>query len=105
MPKKLTEVQIEELLEDYADGYSVNDCSVIYRVSIRTVYRILAEYNAKGPKRRRKPGPRKKKPPPRELKPCGTEAAYRRHKRKKEYPCTACLAAHVVTTASYKEKS
>ena len=31
---------------------------------------------------------------PRELKPCGTEAAYRRHLRHDETPCTACRKAH-----------
>ena len=29
----------------------------------------------------------------RELKPCGTSAAYRRHLRKGQVPCKACLAA------------
>ncbi|MCW1803864.1 hypothetical protein [Brachybacterium squillarum] len=29
----------------------------------------------------------------RELKPCGTTAAYRRHLRKRQTPCKACLAA------------
>lgn len=28
------------------------------------------------------------------LKPCGTDAAYRRHRRKGEDPCDACRAAH-----------
>ena len=27
------------------------------------------------------------------LKPCGTVAAYRRHLRRREVPCDACLAA------------
>ncbi len=30
----------------------------------------------------------------RDLKPCGTTAAYRRHLRKGEHPCAACLAAN-----------
>jgi hypothetical protein len=29
-----------------------------------------------------------------ELKPCGTEAAYRRHKRNQEQPCLPCYDAH-----------
>lgn len=30
----------------------------------------------------------------RQLKPCGTEAAYKRHKRNGEAPCDACARAH-----------
>lgn len=32
--------------------------------------------------------------PPEYLQPCGTEAAYRRHRRHGEVPDTDCLAAH-----------
>lgn len=34
--------------------------------------------------------------PPRELAPCGTPAAYRRHLRHGERPCSDCLAAERV---------
>lgn len=30
----------------------------------------------------------------RELRPCGTEAAYRRHLRRRELACETCLRAH-----------
>lgn len=29
-----------------------------------------------------------------ELQPCGTEAAFRRHHRRRERPCTRCRQAH-----------
>jgi hypothetical protein len=32
--------------------------------------------------------------PPRQLHPCGTPAAWRRHKRNDEEPCEACVLAH-----------
>lgn len=31
---------------------------------------------------------------PRELRPCGTEAAFRRHHRRRELACRECLVAH-----------
>lgn len=34
--------------------------------------------------------------PPRKLKPCGTAAAYRRHKRAGETPCDPCKLAEKV---------
>lgn len=101
--RKLTPKQERELIVDYEDGYKVNELSVIYRISIRTVYRLLAEYNAPRQKvRRKKRKPRSK--PPRELMPCGTNAAYARHKRKGEYPCTACLEAHAKDVADAKAR-
>lgn len=102
---KLTEDQILDLIDDYKDGYSVNDCSVTFKISIRTVYRILAAHNVKGPKRKRKSGVRPKKKPPKPLKPCGTNAAYQRHRKKKEYPCTPCLEAHALDVQEAKNKS
>lgn len=102
-----------ELVEEYLgpEDWTINELSVIFKVSQRTVYRVLAKHEAKRdrydrPKTRKgrdarghftaKTKSRSKPKPPRELKPCGTEAAYRRHKRKGEYPCSPCLAAHVL---------
>lgn len=41
----------------------------------------------------------------RELKPCGTHAAYQRHRRRGETPCTACLAANAAKTRAHKRAS
>lgn len=92
-PRALTPEKEKELITEYEDGWTVNELSVIYRVSVRTVYRLLAEYDVPRTTRtRKKRKPRPKKP--RELQPCGTNAAYQRHKRAGEYPCTPCLEAH-----------
>lgn len=102
--KALTSVQEEELVEDYVDGWTVKELTIIYRVSERTVYRILAAHGAPK-KNRRKKLPRKRKvPEPVELKPCGTNAAYQRHRRNKEYPCTPCLEAHAADVKEAKGK-
>lgn len=104
--KKLTPKQTRELLVDYQDGWKVAELSVIYRISIRTVYRILAEHEVPRQKGKRKRKPAKRPKPPRELYPCGTNAAYARHKRKGEYPCTPCLEAHAqnVSEAKYGKR-
>lgn len=39
-----------------------------------------------------------------ELKPCGTPAAWRRHKRHGEEPCAACREAHSAEVAKYKRR-
>lgn len=101
---RLTPEQVEELLLDYRVGRcTVNELTIIYRVSERTVYRILAEAGAK--KRHRPRASRKytpKVPVEKELQPCGTNAAYARHKRNGEYPCEPCLAAHAAEVAKYQ---
>lgn len=103
--KVLDDVQRKELIEDYLDNiWSINDLSVIYRISHRTVYRILAENDMPLPSTRKKRSRGKNKPKPRELKPCGTNAAYARHKANDEYPCTACLEAHARDVKKAKEK-
>lgn len=102
---KLTPKQKIALIEDYRDGWRIRDLTIIYRVSERTVYRILAEYSVPprvyGKKRKR----RYKEKKPKVLKPCGTNAAYARHKRAGEYPCTPCLEAHAANVAKYTRKN
>jgi len=38
----------------------------------------------------------------RELQPCGTNAAYYRHRRYGQVPCAACTRAHSDDTAAWK---
>lgn len=99
----LSEEDERRLVVDAEDGWFVRELSVMYKVSIRTVYRILAKHDVSPAtrKRRRKPVKRTK---PLELKPCGTDAAYQRHRRKGEYPCTACLEAHAAVVKKFKNK-
>lgn len=94
MSRRLTSTERQSLLVEYEDGWSINELTIIYRVSTRTVFRILAEGGVRkvNPRLRGKRKVPKKKP--RELKPCGTNAAYQRHRRKGEYPCAPCLEAH-----------
>lgn len=89
----LDEKQRQALVVDYEDGFSPGELVERYGVSPRTVHRILADAEVpKVYKARSKRKKRKRKPI--ELKPCGTNAAYRRHKRHGEYPCVACVEAH-----------
>lgn len=101
--RALTPERERELLVDYEDGWTVHELSIIYKISMRTVYRLLAEHGAKraDDRRRRRKSPKRKKPL--ELKPCGTNAAYVRHKRNGEYPCTPCLEAHAEDVARFKK--
>jgi hypothetical protein len=39
-----------------------------------------------------------------DLKPCGTPAAYKRHWRRSEPPCVACVAAHRRERAEYRAR-
>lgn len=100
----LTDEQVEELILDWKDGVTVPELSVIYRVSIRTVYRKLAVLDVKYRHRPRKK--RKQRPvvikDPIEPMPCGTNAGYARHKRAGEYPCALCLEAHAADVAKYR---
>jgi hypothetical protein len=104
--KLLSPQQEEELIEDWKDGvWSINDLSVIYRVSTRTVYRVLARNNVPRKNRVTKPKRRKPPKPKKALKPCGTNAAYQRHRRNNEYPCPPCLAAHAANVSEAKERN
>lgn len=103
--RKLTVEQEQAFLVDYQDGWTPKELTIIYRVSIRTVYRTLARYDIpKVNKRTRKRRVQRVKSS-RVLKPCGTNAAYARHKRKGEYPCTPCLEAHAQDVATARIRS
>lgn len=108
--KKLLPSEEQALIYDYEiEEWRVRDLMIIYRISERTVYRILAAYKvplhgnkrSKGYKRKQSLRRRKQ---PKKLKPCGTNAAYQRHRRKLEYPCTACLAAHAANVKKAKNR-
>jgi hypothetical protein len=113
---KLTPEQVEELILDWKDGCTVPELSVIYKVSIRTVNRRLTEAGVKHrhyPRKPRKlPKERERKPdgapnqftPKEKLKPCGTNAAYQRHRTNGEYPCGPCLEAHAENVAQAKAR-
>lgn len=96
--------QKRRLVRDYVvDGNLVQDLATKYHVSTRTVERYLADAGVprrQGPQRKRKNDRREKKP--RVLKPCGTNAAYQRHKKRGEYPCALCLGAHTRDNKEYE---
>lgn len=103
MRKILTDKQQRELVVDHEDGFTAIALAARYGVSRMTVYRTLADHQAKRriePRKKRKP--LRTRAPRRELKPCGTNAAYARHKQNGEYPCTLCLAAHAEQQKQYK---
>ena len=88
---------------DWKAGLTVSELSLTYKVSERTVMRRLTDSGVNYRVNRRKQ--RRKTTviwTPVELKPCGTNAAYARHKRNGEYPCDACLAAHAADVAKYQ---
>ena len=93
----LTPQQSAAMITDIANGMSKPDAAKKYGISLRTVYRKL-KLPASAP-----PGINTKYLI-RQPKPCGTNAAYRRHKNHGEYPCTACLAAHAEDVKKHKEK-
>lgn len=97
----LSDEQKKKLVVDYEDGFKIIELAKRYSISVSTVYRYLAAAGQMQIRDRRY----KRKAParePRVLMPCGTDAAYRRHKRKNEYPCSACLEAHSAVTAKYR---
>src|SRR5690349_14094734 len=103
--RKLTPEQELELVVDHEDGFTPKELTIRFKVSVRTVHRILARHGSRLADRKTR-RPRKmerwREPKPRELKPCGTNAAYQRHRRKGEYPCTPCLEAHAKDVADAK---
>lgn len=116
----LTEAKQLELVDEYLsdNDWTIHELSIIFKVSHRTVYRILAKYDAKRNKNDRikragrhpngqfavKPKKRTPPKPKPEPQPCGTNAAYQRHRYKKEYPCSPCLEAHALNVKISKEK-
>lgn len=104
--RSLNPEQEKALAVDYEDGWTTQELSVMYLISVRTVYRILAD---QGAKRRSKKTRKKRKPSyskaPKEPKPCGTNAAYQRHRTNNEYPCSACLEAHTADVKRYKDRT
>lgn len=83
----LEPTQVAQILTMRHQGFSIPYIANRMGVSIRTVYRRLDfNYEPRG----------------RKLQPCGTNAAYQRHKRKNEYPCTPCLEAHAEHNRSNK---
>lgn len=64
---------------DLANGRSVKEVADKFGVSVRTIYRLMTD-----------PGVQQ----PRVLHPCGTNAAYHRHRRSGERPCVGCVEAH-----------
>jgi len=98
----LTPEKEKELCVEWEDGWSIDELTIIYRVSRRTVFRVLAKHNM--PLAKPRTTKRRKRKKPRTLQPCGTNAAYQRHRRKGEYPCPPCLEAHAAAVAAAKEK-
>lgn len=80
---KLNEQQKRRVRRDAAEGIRQHVIAERYGVSLRTIQRVIngGEYDAR--KRRT-------------LKPCGTDAAYQRHRRDGEY-CLKCWARHAAT--------
>lgn len=103
--RALTPERERELVNEYTDGWTVKELTIIYRVSERTVYRLLADYQVPRQKKKRARRKRDRSTLKPELKPCGTNAAYHRHKRAGEYPCSPCLEAHAQNVAEAKAKS
>lgn len=88
--KALSPFQAAQLATDIADGMSKSKAAIKYGVHRRTIYRTLAREDPELEPQKTKDEDIK---PPRKLKPCGTNAAYQRHRRKGE-KCPVCWAAH-----------
>lgn len=100
--RALSPEQERELIADYEDWFSINELSVRYKISKKTVWRTLRLYRVPRREDKRTRAPAVKSPKP--LKPCGSDAAYHRHKAKGEYPCDKCLAAHAHKVKMLKRK-
>jgi hypothetical protein len=55
----------------------------------------MSNYRYQGTRPRRTRGP---------VKPCGTDAAYKRHLKNREVPCTPCTAAHTTAVREWDQK-
>ncbi len=93
-----------DLLKDHEYGATQPELLATYGISSSTLYRILAWHGI--PRRNGSSEPRKgpSEAPTIRLKPCGTNAAYQRHRRAGEYPCAKCLSAHAMNVKEAKEK-
>lgn len=80
----LSSAEAAKLLDYLARGNSKVSAAMKFNVSRRTVYRIVERAGSE--------------PRTYELKPCGTDAAYHRHIKKKELACQKCLDAHAEAT-------
>lgn len=108
---KLSPTKVLELHADYANGYSVDELMIIYRVSRRTIYRHIANFKGvrKEPIKLPTGVHRKKKhanqySAQKDLKPCGTNAAYERHRDNGEIACGPCLTAHARDVKKAKKR-
>lgn len=103
--KALSVEQERRLVTDHATGIKVVELVELYGISKRTVYRILADYGVNRTIGNKKVKRKSGRAPARgrTLKPCGTNAAYARHKKNGEYPCTPCLEAHAKDFKDRKE--
>ena len=97
VPPKLTPAQVAVVVTMKANGRTQQEIADHFGVHRNTIGRIFWRL--------------KNEREPVKLKPCGTNAAYWRHKRKKEPACTPCLLAHaadrdarVKADPNYKEK-
>lgn len=97
--RALTPRQARAMFYDLAHGMSKKDAAAKYNIGYRTIYYYLNdhEYRPKG-----KTGPKPKPKPKKPLQPCGTNAAYARHKAKGEIPCPECYAAHSENQKKYR---
>lgn len=91
--KRLTPYQAAQLASDIANGMTKVEAAAKYGISRTTVFRTLKRGELK-------PGPPKQ---PKKLKPCGTNAAYQRHRKKGER-CWKCSEAHAKEIKRWKNR-
>ena len=83
--RKLTPRQARELANDLANGMTVKRATEKYKISRGSVYYYRRDHEYSG-----------RDSIPHIPQPCGTNAGYARHKRRKEKPCLACYDAHAL---------
>jgi hypothetical protein len=86
----LSKRQIREIADALASGVSKASLARAYGVSEKTIY-----HHTKGSGANKKGFP---------YKPCGTVAAYRRHKKNGELACLPCLDANNLKNRTDEEK-
>lgn len=90
-PRKLTPRQARDMARDVANGMSRSKAAKKYKVSKATITNYLRDHEY--PYRDNVS---------RILQPCGTNAGYARHMRKKESPCLECYDAHALELQRYR---